>query len=88
MSVDWGTVQGGLTIFFASAVLGWLTEGVCKLFQFYRFINRGFLIGPYRPIYSFGAVAITLLLTPFGAYPLAVFILAMSVCGPPEYLTS
>ena len=37
-------------LFFAMAILGWLMEVVCKLIQFHRFINRGFLIGPYCPI--------------------------------------
>ena len=63
-------------------------EVTCKLFQFHRFINRGFLIGPYCPIYGFGAVFVTLLLSGFSAYPLAVFLLAMLVCGTLEYLTS
>lgn len=34
-------------LFFISAVLGWLMEVTCKLFEFRRFINRGMLIGPY-----------------------------------------
>ena len=50
-------------MFFCSAVLGWLMEVTCKLIQFHRFINRGFLLGPYCPIYGFGAVLVTLLLS-------------------------
>lgn len=75
-------------LFFASAVLGWLMEVVCKLIQFHRFINRGFLLGPWCPIYGFGAVLVTLLLSRFADSPLAVFGLAMLVCGTLEYLTS
>ena len=56
--------------------------------QFGRFINRGFLIGPWCPIYGFGTVLITLLLSKFTDDPLAVFALAMLLCGTLEYLTS
>lgn len=63
-------------------------EVVCKLIQFRRFINRGFLIGPYCPIYGFGSVLIGLLLSRYAGEPLVVFILAMVVCGTLEYVTS
>lgn len=73
-------------LFFFCSMLGWLMEVTCKLFQFHRFINRGFLIG--RPIYGFGAVFVTLLLSGFSGHPVAVFLLAMLVCGTLEYVTS
>ena len=82
------TLECYILLFFTGAFLGWVMEVVCKLIQFGRFINRGFLIGPYCPIYGFGAVLVTALLTPFSASPPAVFVLAMAVCGTLEYLTS
>ena len=82
------TVEYYILLFFISSVLGWLMEVGCKLVQFGRFINRGFLIGPYCPIYGFGAVLVTALLSRFSADPAAVFVLAMAVCGTLEYLTS
>jgi len=75
-------------LFFVGAVLGWCMEVVCKLFQFHRFINRGFLIGPYCPIYGFGTALLTALLTRFTQDPFAVFGLAILICGTLEYLTS
>ena len=63
-------------------------EVLCKLIQFKRFINRGFLIGPWCPIYGFGTVMITLLLSKFTEDPFAVFGLAILLCGTLEYLTS
>ena len=75
-------------LFFFCSMLGWLMEVTCKLFQFHRFINRGFLIGPYCPIYGFGAVFVTLLLSGFSDHPVAVFLLARLVCGTLEYVTS
>ena len=43
-------IENYILLFFVSAVLGWIMEVTCKLFEFHRFINRGFLIGPYCPI--------------------------------------
>ena len=77
-----------LLLFFTASFLGWCMEVICKLIQFGRFINRGFLIGPWCPIYGFGTVLITLLLSKFTDDPLAVFALAMLLCGTLEYLTS
>ena len=75
-------------LFFVSAVLGWMMEVTAKLIQFHRFINRGFLIGPYCPIYGVGSVLITALLSRYSKDPVTVFIMAMVVCGTLEYLTS
>lgn len=82
------TVACYILLFFVTAFLGWVMEVGCKLVQYHRFINRGFLLGPYCPIYGFGSVLITLLLTRHADDPLAVFGLAMLLCGTLEYLTS
>lgn len=44
-----------ILLFFAYAFLGWCIEVTLKYFQFHRFINRGFLTGPWLPIYGSGA---------------------------------
>lgn len=75
-------------LFFACSILGWCIEVLCKLIQFHRFINRGFLVGPWCPIYGFGAVFISLLLSRHAEDPLAVFGLAILICGILEYSTS
>lgn len=49
-------------LFMTYSILGRMLEVTCKLIQYKRFINRGFLIGPYCPIYGYGAILITLLL--------------------------
>ena len=81
-------IENTILLFFACACLGWVMEVICQLVQLRRFINRGFLLGPYCPIYGFGAVLITRLLSRFAGDPLAVFALALIVCGTLEYLTS
>ena len=60
----------------------------CKLLETKKFINRGFLIGPYCPIYGWGAIIITLLLNKYLADPIALFIMAIVICSIIEYATS
>lgn len=44
--------------FMASALLGWIYEVLIVLAFHSRFENRGFLFGPYLPVYGFGAVVL------------------------------
>lgn len=75
-------------LFFVCSLAGWVMEVACKLVQLRRFINRGFLIGPYCPIYGCGAVAVTVLLSGYRGDPVTVFSLSMLLCGTLEYVTS
>lgn len=67
---------------------GWLLEVSCKLIEKRKFINRGFLIGPYCPIYGTGAVIMTLLLKRYIDDKITLFIMAMLICSVLEYITS
>lgn len=75
-------------LFFVSAVMGWMMEVTAKWLEYRRFINRGFLIGPYCPIYGVGSVLVTALLSRYAEDPVTVFVMAMVVCGALEYVTS
>ena len=75
-------------LFIAYSFLGWLIEVIGKLIEQKKFINRGFLIGPYCPIYGTGAILITFLLKKYTQDPIALFIMAIVICGTLEYLTS
>lgn len=77
-----------ILLFFTYAILGWLMEVGCKLVETKKFINRGFLIGPYCPIYGWGAIIITLLLNKYLADPIALFIMSIVICSIIEYVTS
>lgn len=63
-------------------------EVTCKFIQYKKFINRGFLIGPYCPIYGWGALAITILLKRYMEEPLVLFVMSTLICSIIEYLTS
>lgn len=75
-------------LFFACSFLGWCMEVTCKLVQFGRFINRGFLLGPLCPIYGTGAVLMAYFLPLWTTQVEATFLLALVLCGTLEYITS
>ena len=75
-------------LFISYAFMGWCMEVICKLIQYKRFINRGFLIGPYCPIYGYGALGITLLLKKYINDPIVLFIMSTIICSVLEYFTS
>lgn len=75
-------------LFIAYSFLGWLIEVINEIVTCHRFVNRGFLIGPYCPIWGCGGVLITLLLSKYSEHPITLFILAIVICSALEYITS
>jgi uncharacterized membrane protein len=75
-------------LFIIYSILGWTMEVLGKLIQYKRFINRGFLIGPYCPIYGTGAILITFLLQKYTNDIVILFCMAILICGILEYITS
>ncbi len=75
-------------LFMIYSVAGWIMEVTCKSFEAKKFINRGFMIGPYCPIYGWGAIFITILLKRYIADWIVLFFMSMITCGVLEYLTS
>lgn len=74
--------------FIIIAICGWIMEVTLQLIQKHKFADRGFLIGPYCPIYGCGGLLITFCLTGLKEHPLALFSTAILICGVLEYLTS
>lgn len=75
-------------LFMIYSICGWLLEVSCKLVSDRKFINRGFLIGPYCPIYGWGAILMTLLLKRYYNDPFTLFIMNILICSILEYVTS
>lgn len=75
-------------LFLIYAITGWIIEVIGGLISNKKFVNRGFLIGPYCPIYGVGGVLITIFLEKYYSDPIILFCVAIVICGILEYLTS
>lgn len=82
------TIETYFLLFITYAFFGWCIEAIDKSIRARRFVHRGFLIGPYLPIYGVGGLLVTVLLGKYADDPLALFLLATITCGVLEYLTS
>ena len=81
-------VEKYLTIFFIYSILGWIVEIINGLIQTKKIVNRGFLIGPYCPIYGIGVCLLTALLSKYANDIPILFFMSMLICGTLEYFTS
>lgn len=78
-----------MLIFFIYSTIGWIWECSLFLVKEKKFINRGFLTGPYIPIYGCGATIIFACLKNFSEYPtIIIFIMGMTFATVLEYLTA
>lgn len=68
--------------------LGWGCESAYISFGRKKFVNSGFMHGPFCPIYGFGAIFVILMLSWLDNYPLLVFILGIIITSLIEYFTS
>ena len=75
-------------LFFIYSIIGWIVETTYIAIRYKRWVDRGFLIGPYCPIYGVGSLGIILYLTQYKENILTVFILGMVICSVLEYFTS
>lgn len=73
-------------LFLIYSIIGWLMEGLFIFIEHKKIVNRGFLIGPYCPIYGIGGLLITLFL-PKSIDPFSLFLKSMVICGFLEYFT-
>ena len=79
---------GYFFLFFIYSIIGWITETTYIAIKYKKWVDRGFLIGPYCPIYGIGSVVIIFYLTQYKENFLTVFILGMFICSALEYFTS
>ena len=75
-------------LFIIYSFAGWIMETLWVSWCNKRLVDRGFLIGPYCPIYGFGALLIVLLLSKLSFSPVLVFLMTVLVCGALEYFAS
>lgn len=78
-----------LFIFFAGySFIGWTCETIYCTILFKKFINRGFLNGPFCPVYGFGALLLFFILRGLPQNIALVFLVGTLVTTALEYLTA
>ena len=74
-------------IFIIYAFIGWCTEVSYDALYTGKFVNRGFLNGPYCPIYGCGVVIVVAILTPLKENLLILFAGSFLLTSVLEYIT-
>ncbi len=74
-----------LFLFFIFCNIGWIIESSIESLYRRRFINRGFLNGPYIPIYGFGGMTILICCMPFQHNGFLVYIVGVLSCTALEF---
>lgn len=72
-------------LFFLFCNIGWVQESAIESLYRRRWINRGFLRGPYIPIYGLGGITILLCCMPFRENGFLVYFVGMLACTTLEY---
>ena len=75
-------------LYFIYSIIGWFLEVGLAFYEHKKFVNRGFLIGPYCPIYGIGCLLLTILLSKYINEPGVIFAFSIFICATLEYLTS
>lgn len=74
-------------VFTIYSFLGWLTESIFCSIPVGKFINRGFLTGPFCPVYGVGGVLVVSVLTPFEHNLIALYVAGVIITSLLEYVT-
>lgn len=74
-----------LFLFFVFCNIGWVIESTIESLYRRSFINRGFLKGPYIPIYGFGGMTILMCCMPFEENGFFVYLVGVLSCTTLEY---
>ncbi len=75
-------------LFMIYSFMGWLMEVIVTIVGDHKLVNRGFLIGPYCPIYGHGCLLLYFLLRKYLKEPIILFFMAILICSILEYFTS
>ena len=76
-------------LFIIYSFAGWCMETTHVSIHSKKFINRGFLLGPYCPIYGVGSLFIVTILDKISFdNPIILFFVVVIACGLLEYITS
>lgn len=81
-------IELGFLLFMTYSFFGWVMEVIVCYADQKKIINRGFLIGPFCPIYGVGSLLMVILLHNYIDDKLVLFCLSIIVCSLLEYVTS
>ena len=76
-----------LVYFYFYCICGWIFESTYVSLSNRKWVNRGFMKGPWLPLYGSGAVIILLVTLPFQQYPVAVYFAGAITATILEYFT-
>lgn len=81
------TIAQWLLFFFFYCFLGWCFESAYVSGKQGRFVNRGFMNGPFLPIYGSGAVMMLVVSSPFQDHLIATYFAGVAGATVLEYVT-
>jgi len=76
-----------ILLFYVYCMLGWLWESCYVSIKHHRWVNRGYLYGPWLPIYGSGAVLILFITIPVKENNILIFFTGMLGASLLEYVT-
>lgn len=76
-----------ILFFIIYAFLGWCLEVIVSTIQTGKFVNRGFLNGPFCPVYGFGVIAVLALVAPFKDSFMVIFVGSIILTTIVEFIT-
>ena len=78
-----------MILFFIFSVIGYILEIISVFTKEKRIVlSRGYLIGPYIPVFGFGGLIITFFLSNYQDNIITLFVLGVVYCCSLEYFTS
>ena len=84
----WNDLLYLFLLFLLYSFLGYICEVICSSIWQKKLVNRGFLCGPWLPIYGVGSLFILYTLLRFKSDPVAVFLIGALITSALEYFTS
>lgn len=81
------TVAQWLLFFYIYCFIGWCFESTYVSIKSRRLVNRGFIRGPFLPLYGCGAIVMLFLAKPFLGHPVPMFFSGMIGATALEYIT-
>lgn len=76
-----------IAFFAIYCMIGWIFESVYVSIEHRKWVNRGFLNGPFLPIYGFGAIIMLIFALPVRNSIILIFIFGMAGATLLEYAT-